>query len=227
MFTTYGSTFASSFQTLWPAIVNVAAELIIAIVIFIIGWIIGIFLAKLIEHIFKTLKVDEALKKAGIEEPLHRGGITLNSGRFIGSLVKWFIIVLFLVSSLQVLGLSDVNYFLAEVVVAYLPQVIIAVLMLLVAALIGDAMQKIVRASAGAAHFKAANFLGSFTKWIIWIFAILAVLIQLHIAADLIRILFTGVVVAGAIAFGIAFGLGGQQHASALIEKVKKDVSER
>jgi len=177
--------------------------------------------------LFKKINVDSYLRTTGIEETLGRGGVVLNSGAFIGALVKYFIVVVFLIASFQIVGLNQVTFFLQQVVVAYLPQVIIAVLILLVAVVVGDIMQKIVRAAAAGARVKKAALLGSITKWAIWIFAILTVLVQLGIGADLIRILFTGVVVAAAIAFGLAFGLGGQAHASELINTLRKEISDR
>ena len=227
MFTSYSSLFVESFNVLWPTIVNIGLRLIVAVVIFVIGWIVGALIGSLIAKGFKKLNVDIALRKAGLEATLHRGGVTLNSGVFVGSLVKWFIIVLFLLTSFQILGLDQVTYFIEQIVLGYLPQVIIAVLILIVAVVIGDVMQKIVRASAGAANIKSASALGAITKWVIWIFAALTVLIQLGIAANLLQILFTGIVVAFAIAFGIAFGFGGQTHASELIEKVKREISSK
>lgn len=221
----YGDSLIQSFQALWPAILSVGIRVIIALLILVIGWLIGVFVAQLIEKLFKSIGVDGALRKAGIEDALRRGGVSLNSGYFVGALVKWFIIVVFLISALQVLGLVQVTYFLEQIIIAYLPQVIIAVLILLVAVVVGDIMQKVVTASAGAAKLKSGHLLGAITKWIIWIFAILTVLVQLGIGADLIRILFTGIVVAAAIAFGLAFGLGGQTHASQLIEKIKREIA--
>lgn len=220
----YLDTLRTSFADLGPVVLNITARLVVALAIFIIGWIIGVFVASIVEKIFKKLNVDSALRKAGVETTLQRGGIALNSGYFIGALLKWFIIVVFLISSFQILGLVQVTYFLQQVVIGYLPQVIIAVLILMVAVVIGDIVQRIVRASAGAAGVRSSHLLGAIAKWVIWVFALLTVLVQLGIGADLIRILFTGIVVAGAIAFGIAFGLGGQTHASELITKIKREI---
>jgi small-conductance mechanosensitive channel len=220
----YLDTLRTSFADLGPVVLNIAARLVVALAIFIIGWIIGVFVASIVEKIFKKLNVDSALRKAGVESTLQRGGIALNSGYFVGALLKWFIIVVFLISSFQILGLVQVTYFLQQVVIGYLPQVIIAILILMVAVVIGDVVQRIVRASAGAAGVRSSHLLGAIAKWVIWIFALLTVLVQLGIGADLIRILFTGIVVAGAIAFGIAFGLGGQTHASELITKIKREI---
>jgi len=220
----YLDTLRASFADLAPVVLSIAARLVVALAIFIIGWIIGMFVASIIEKIFKKINVDSALRKAGVETALQRGGMALNSGYFVGGLLKWFIIVVFLISSFQILGLVQVTYFLQQVVIGYLPQVIIAVLILMVAVVIGDIVQRIVRASAGAAGVRSSHLLGAIAKWVIWIFALLTVLLQLGIGADLIRILFTGIVVAGAIAFGIAFGLGGQTHASELITKIKREI---
>ena len=220
----YLDTLRTSFDDLAPVVLSIAARLVVALAIFIIGWIIGVFVASIVEKIFKKLNVDSALRKAGVETTLQRGGMALNSGYFVGALLKWFIIVVFLISSFQILDLVQVTYFLQQVVIGYLPQVIIAILILMVAVVIGDIVQRIVRASAGAAGVRSSHLLGAIAKWVIWIFALLTVLVQLGIGTDLIRILFTGIVVAGAIAFGIAFGLGGQTHASELITKIKREI---
>lgn len=227
MINPYGEAIIGSFTSLWPTIVSFGLRLIIALAIFIIGYIVGAFVDKLIQHLFRKINLDTYLRSTGVEEPLRRGGITLNSGAFVGALVNYFIIIVFLLASFTILGLEQVTLFLRQVVIAYLPQVIIAVLILLAAVVIGDVMQKVVRAAAGSARVKKAALLGSITKWAIWIFAILTVLVQLGIGADLIRILFIGVVVGAAIAFGLAFGLGGQAHASQLIEKMKNDITDR
>ncbi len=216
-----------SFRALGPSIASFSIRLIIALAIFIVGYIVGSFINKLIQHLFKKINVDTYLRSTGIDETLRRGGVTLNSGAFIGALVKYFIIVVFLIAAFQVVGLNQVTIFLQQVVVAYLPQVIIAVLILLAAVVIGDVMQKIVRAASASAGIRQAPILGSITKWAIWIFAILTVLVQLGIGADLIRILFTGIVVAFSLALGLSFGLGGQNHASDLIQKMKKEMTIR
>jgi hypothetical protein len=221
----YVSTFLDSFRALGPVVLEVASRLVIALAIFIVGWIVGIFLAGIIEKLFKKLNVDNALRKVGVESALRKGGVTLNSGYFVGALVKWFIIVVFLVSSFEVLGFTQVTLFLTQIV-SLLPQVIIGVLILLVAAVVGDVVQGIVRASTAAVGVKASHLLGAIAKWSIWIFALLTVLVQIGIAANIIQILFTGIVVACAIAFGLAFGLGGQAHASQLIETIKREISD-
>ena len=76
--------------------------------------------------------------------------------------------IVFLIASLEILGLSQVNDFLKNVVLGYLPNVIVAALILVVAAFIAHAMQRIVVGSAKAARVPSTHPLGGLTKWSIW-----------------------------------------------------------
>jgi hypothetical protein len=108
----------------------------------------------------------------------------------------------------------------------YLPKVIIAVLVLLAGFILGGGLQelvvKTVKASTLPAH--SAGLIGAIARWSVIIFSIMAALIQLGIATDLIKILFTGLVGMLALAGGLAFGLGGRDHASAWLDKVQKEI---
>ncbi len=216
---------ASSFQDLWGGVVAFVPNLVIAIIIVLIGWAVGALLGRVVSQIIKSLKVDEALRKAGIEDMARRGGIALDSGHFIGGLVKWFIIVAFLVTAFDVLGLNQINGFLRDVVLLYLPRVIVAALVLIVAGVLGDVVKKVVTTSSKAAGLHSSGLIGSIAKWSIWIFAILVALSHLGIAATFVQTLFTGVVVALSLALGLAFGLGGQDAASKFIEKTRNEIS--
>lgn len=224
---TWGEVFTQSLQGIWMGIASFVPTLVVAIIIFAIGWVLAALIEKLVEGLFKTFKIDTALKSAGLEDVIERSGHKLNSGRFVGSLVKWFVIVVFLIASFDILGLTQVNLFLKDVVLSYLPQVIVAVLVLMVSVVIAEAVQKLVMASARAAHVKSAVLLGKISKWAIWIFAILTALFHLGIAPALIQTLFMGVVVAAALATGLAFGLGGKEVAGRMLEKTIHTVSDK
>jgi hypothetical protein len=214
----WGDVFTLSLQNLWVGVARFVPVLVIALIIFAIGWVLAALIEKLVESLFRSIKVDAALKSAGMEEVVKRAGHNLNSGAFVGALVKWFIIVAFLMASLNMLGLDTVNVFLAQVL-NYLPNVVIAVIILMVAAVIASAMQKVVVASALAAHSKSSELLGRVTKWSIWIFAILTALMQLGVAEGLIQTVLTAVFAGAALAIGLAFGLGGKDVAARMIEK--------
>jgi small-conductance mechanosensitive channel len=213
-----------AFGSLLSGVVVLIPKLVVAVIIIILGWLAGAALSKLVSQIFKTLKIDTALEAAGAKQLVHKAGFNLDSGHFVGELVKYFVIVVALIATFNILGLSDVNLFLQGVVLGYLPQVIVAVLILVVAIVVAETMRKIVVASAKAAGVHKAGLLGSVTKWSIWIFAILAALFQLNIAATFIQTLFTGIVVAFSVAVGLAFGLGAKETAKEIVEDIRAEI---
>jgi small-conductance mechanosensitive channel len=216
-----------SFQDLFYGLVWFVPNLIVALIIFLVGWLIGAGLGRVVAQVVTSLKVDAALKSVGVDTVTKRAGIELSSGKFLGALVKWFFIIVFLVAALDVLGLSQVNAFLSGVVLGYLPNVIAAVLILLIAAVVANAARDVVTTSARAANIRSAGFLGSVSRWSVWIFAILAALAQLNVAEAFVQTLFTGIVVAVSLAIGLAFGLGGQDAAAKYIASLKGEISHR
>ena len=212
-----------SFQDVSYGLIQFIPRLAAALIIFLFGWLIGEGLGRLVAKIVDSFRVDQALRSAGVEKAIHRAGWKLNSGAFVGILVKWFVILIFLLASLEALQLTDVTTFLSAVVLTYLPHVIVAVLILLAAAVISQAAHRIVSGSAAIANIHTANLLGTLARWAIWIFALLAALDQLGVT-PFIQTLFNGVVVALSLAFGLAFGLGGQQAASEYIKKLREEI---
>jgi small-conductance mechanosensitive channel len=221
----WGGAFNESLMNLWYGFISFVPSLLGAIILFIIGWVVGSIIGKAISQVINALKVDKLFESAGASDLMNRAGLKLNVGGFIGGLVKWFIIVVFLMASLQIMGLTQVNDFLREAVLFYLPKVIIASLVLVIATVISGAMQKIVESSAKAAGVRGANMIGSVTRYAIWIFAFIIALSELGIATAFMQILFTGFVAALAIALGLSFGLGGKEAASRTVDKFSKDMS--
>ncbi len=215
-----------AFNDLLAGLISFVPLLLGAIIIFVIGWLVGVGLGRVVAQVVDALRVDQALRSAGVDRIVERAGFKMSAGRFLGGLVKWFFIVVFLVAALEVLNLTQVTGFLTDVVLGYLPRVIAAVLILLVAAVIAEAAQRVVSGSAKAANLSSANFLGSVARWSIWVFAILAALAQLNVATVFVQTLFTGIVVALALAVGLSFGLGGQQAAARYIEKIREEVKD-
>lgn len=218
---------AGTFESLWVDVVNIIPNLLVAIALILLGWIVGAGVGKLVAQVISTLKVDSVLRSAGVEKLVERSGYKLSAGGFLGALVKWFIIIVFLVAALDVLHLDQANVFLREVVLSYLPQVIVAVLILLIAALVAEFVKNLVVASAKAAEVGSPYLLGSVAHWSIWIFAILAALNQLNVASAFVQTLFTGIVVAISLALGLSFGLGGKDAAARYIERVSSELGRK
>lgn len=218
---------SQSFGIVWANFYAYVPTILFAVLIFIIGWLISVIVGRVICQIIDMLKIDDALRAAGLEDALKRMNVRLNTGMFFATLVRWFILIAFLMASLEMIGLAQITFFLQDVVLDYVPRVIAAALMLVVGAIVADMVRRLVLKSAEAANISAAGFLASIAQWSIWMVALFSALDQLQIAADFIQNLFTGVVVALSLAFGLAFGLGGQKAAAEFIEKVKKDIGEK
>ena len=222
---TWAQVFNASLQGLWLGFIQFVPSLIFAVIIFIIGWAIAKIVSKAIAQVFTALKIDSLFKSMGAEDYMNRAGFKLNVGGFIGEIVKWFITLVFLMTSFEILGLTEVTRFLKEVVLSYLPQVVIAVLILVVATIVASAVGKIISGTAKASNISSANMLGSVARYAIWISAIIIALSTLGIAPTFMNTLFTGIVGMLAIAGGLAFGLGGKEAAaraiSTLTEKMK------
>jgi small-conductance mechanosensitive channel len=222
---TWGDVFTQSLTGLWYGFMTFVPSLLGAVILFIIGWLVGSVVGKAIAQVITSLKIDKLFESAGANDFMNRTGIKLSVGGFLGEIVKWFIIIVFLMASLQIVGLTQVNDFLSNAVLGYLPRVIIAALVLIIATLIADTMKKIVEASAKAANVSSANMLGSITRYAIWTFAFVIALSELGIATEFMQILFTGLVAGLSLAFGLAFGLGGKDAASRAVDRFSKDMS--
>lgn len=222
-----GQVFLGVLQSFWVGLYSFLPSVILAIILFIIGVMIAGFIGKAIAHVINLTKVNSLLDRTALKEMVNRAGFHLNVGGLIGWLVQWLLILAFLVGALNLLGLSDVNVFLQQIVLFYLPRVIVAVLIVVVGSVLAEATSKAVTGSAKVANVSSANLAGSIAKWAIWITTILFGLNQLGIGADLVQTLWMGIVAALSIAFGLSFGLGGKEHASKVLDKVSDMISHR
>jgi hypothetical protein len=214
IFKNWGDLFAYYFKSTGAGIWSAIPSFLLAVLTFIVGWIFATLIGRAIEQVIGALKVDKALESAGANSIMQRAGIRLNVGAFIGGVVKWFIIAVFLLASLDFLHLTSVSDFIRTEIVSYLPRVIEVALLLVIATILSDFMGKLVTASAKASSVRSANFLGTLTRYAIFISAFIIALGELGIAAAYMQIFFTGLVAMLAIAGGLAFGLGGKEAAS-------------
>lgn len=195
---------------------------VISIVIFAAGWIVGTVLGRAVEHLVSVLHVDKALHKAGFDTLSERAGFHISVARFFGGICKWLVIVAFTIASAEILGLTQVTQLLRDILV-YIPQVIIAAVILVIAMLLGDFVSRIVSHSVRATGMNG-DFAASMSKWaIIIVGGVFPALTQLRIAQGLVEVLFTGVVFAISLALGLSFGLGGRDAAAKAIEKMKAE----
>ena len=215
----------SSLLTLWGGVALFLPRFIAAVVVFLVGWLIAELLGKLAYHVVKILHLDNALSKVGFRQAWEKSGFKLDTPVLFYELVKWFFVVVFLMAATNILGLGQVSEFL-RTVVFYLPNVIVAMVILLIGILVAKFSEGFVKASVKAAGLMSANFLGALTKWAVFIFSLLVALAQLKVADDIIKIVITGLIAAGALAMGLAFGLGGVKHAEQMIGDLRRRIQE-
>ncbi len=196
-------------------------NVIIAVIIFALGWAAGSILGRAITHIINVLRIDAALHRAGMAQVSERAGVKVSVAGFLGGIVKWLVIVAFTIASAEILGLTQITQLLRDILM-YIPQVIIAAIVLVIAMLVGDFVARIVRHSVKATGIKG-GVAAQVAKWaIIIVGGIFPALTQLRIAQGLVEVLFTGVVFAVSLALGLSFGLGGRDAAAKTIEKMKE-----
>lgn len=224
---TWGDVFNASLQNLWWGFVSFVPKFIIAVVFFVVGWVIGNLIAKALEQVFSALKIDSLFKSIGADNFFRKAGMNLNTGYFIGQVTKWFVIIVFLLPSLSLVGLNDIASFLQYNVLGFLPKVVVAAFVLIIATIVSEALSKTVVASAKSMNLSSANMLGAVAKYAVWVFAFIIALGQLGVAEYYMSVLFTGIIAMLAIGGALAFGLGGKDAAARFISKLGEEVSHR
>jgi len=186
------------------------------LIILVIGMLIGGIVKHILLSLFSFIKVESLFEKAKL---FKKAEVKIWEEVLI-EILKWALIIVFLVPALEVWGLSQATVFLNQFLL-YLPNVIVAVVIAFVGLLSANLVSDLVRHSVKSIGVASANSLAVFSKGAITFFTVLVVLNQLGVAQDLIRILFTGIVAMLALAGGLAFGLGGRDLAKDILEELK------
>lgn len=191
------------------------------IVIIIVGLVIAGILKRILLSLFSFIRLDMLLHRMRL---INKNEVKVWED-VLAEVLRWGVIILFLIPALEVWGLSRATIVLNQFLL-YLPNVIVAVVIGFVGLIASNLGADLIRHSFRTIGSNSANTLAMFAKWMIMFFTILVVLNQLGVAQDLIRILFTGIVVMLALAGGLAFGLGGQEIAKELLTEMKKNLSQ-
>jgi len=220
---TWTDVIMASLQNLWDGFVAFIPALLGALVVFIVGWLVAMALGRIITRVLQAIQIDKIFDQLGIMKAVHKAGLDWEFSGFMGWIVKWFLLIAFFLAAADILGLSEVAAFLTAIL-AYIPNIFVAALILVIAALVSDFLEKLIKASIKAADFSAPKVVGVMVRWSVWIFAFLAVFNQLGIASTLINTFFMGFIAFLALAGGLAFGFGGQGVAKDWLEKLSKEI---
>lgn len=208
-------------KNLWQGFIIFTPKFIGAVLVFVIGWFIAVIVGKIIAEVLKKLQFNKIFEKGGLKDALERADMKADASEFVGAVFKWILVIVFLSVSVEILGLVQFSVFLTNVL-DYLPNVVVAVLIFVVAVIITDILEKVVRAAVEGVKVGYGGVVAAIVRWSIWIFAIFAILYQLNIAKDLITTLLQGLVWFFVLAGGIAFGWGGKDVAGEMLESLKK-----
>jgi hypothetical protein len=217
-------------QPFLQQLITFIANLIVALVVFIIGYLISVGIGRLITEILKSVKFNKLFEKEGWKRALQRANVDVNPSEFIGAIFKWVFVIISLLIAVDILHLTAFAGFLTQVLY-YLPNVIVAVLVFVVAIVISDIVEKVVRASVERLKVGYGFIAASIVKWAIWVFTFFLILDQLLPASALVKTLYSSIVygIVGALALGVglAIGLGGKETASKVIADMYKKMEER
>jgi len=199
-------------------------RLVASMIVLAIGIIFAIELGKLTRKVIQKAGVDKALENTGAKNFLKKGGIKFSFADLLGWFVKWFIIVFSLMTSVDYLNMPQASKFLSDVL-NYLPNLISALAILTIGIIIAQMVYEAIN-SAGMATGAAAYRLAALVvKWILLVVTVLVALEQFGIGMSMLKIFASGLSLMVAIAGGLAFGLGGQNHAKELLDGIKNRIS--
>jgi hypothetical protein len=197
-------------------------KLLGAIIIFVVGLLIAKLIKMMVVKLLRLVRFDIAAEKTGVRGFLEKGNITKTSSEIVGGLIYWFVMILAIIASLDAMGLPIVSDILNDIFL-YIPNVVAAIVVLVLGFLLGSLLSAVVRTAASNAGFAASEGLGKTALYSVVFFSASVALIQLGIGEEIVASAFTIAFGAAALALALAFGLGGKEVAAeylkTLIEK--------
>jgi small-conductance mechanosensitive channel len=205
---------AAAMALLFSAVPKIIGFLLIIVA----GWFIASLIEKGLAAVLRTIKFNDLAERAGLADFVRKMGMHTDAAGMIGLVVKWFVRLIALVVAFDALGLPAVSDVLRQLLL-WLPNVIVALVVLVIGGLAARALGNVVRGAAREAGLSNANFLSKAAAVVVWAFAIVVAVNQLGIATELVNTLFMAIVGALALAAGLAFGLGGRDTAAEIVRK--------
>lgn len=191
-----------------------------AVVVVLVGVLVAWAVKTLVVKGLKLIKLKPYTDAVGLNK-VFPGQLDLVN--LLGDLLKWVIVIIFLLPALEILNLSVFTELVVGIV-AYLPNVLVAVIILVVGTVLADLLARVIESTTHTIGAKTAAFAADFSRWTVVVIAVLTALTQLGIAVTIISQIVTGFVAMLAIAGGLAFGLGGQGAAKEVVDRFRKNL---
>ena len=215
--TGWGEAFIVSIGAALTTLLAAVPRLIGFLLILLIGWFIAGLLRTAAAALLRTVKFNELAERAGISSFVKQMGVNTDASGLLADIVKWFIRLIALVVAFDALGLPAVSQLLQQLLL-FLPNVVVAIVILVIAGLAAGALGNLVRGATSQAGFNNPDLLANVARVIVWGFGIIIAVNQLGIAATLVNTILIGFVGAVALALGLSFGLGGREVASKIVD---------
>lgn len=215
-----GFLITSLFSTMLGGLLSYLPQFLAGLIVLLIGLVVATISKHIILVFFKVVKIEKWLEEAKVAKEKD----VRVWPEIISELVRWSVVILFLVPAAEIWGVPRVTDVLNQLLF-YLPNVFVAVIVGLVGVVAANITHDIVKHGSKSLGSGSANALAGVARYSILFFTALIVLHQLGVASDLVRILFTGIVAMLAIAGGLAFGLGGQDLAKEILKSLLKKLS--
>ena len=183
------------------------------VLIVLIGWFIASLIQRAVAGVARAVHFNNLARRSGFADFVQRLGIDTDASGFLGHLAKWFIRLIVLIVAFDALGLPAVSDVLRQLLL-WLPDAVVALVVLVIGGIAANALANLVRAATSEANFSNPELIAKVARVAVWAFAIVVAVNQLGIAENLINILVMAVLGAAALAFGLAFGLGGRDAAA-------------
>ena len=212
-------TFVSSLNQFWLQLVHFVPKLLAVIVILFLGWLIAKLARSAVKRLLVLTQFDKAAQKSGLEAFINHGNFNVTLSGIISQVVYWLVILLFVITGANALGLSEVAVLLQQLA-SYLPHIIVAILVLIFGTLLARFVNRLVFAWLYSIKFSHALTVSTSAEYGIQILAIFVALEQLGIGMQLIHSLFIIVFGAFFLALALAFGLGGREWAAKVIAEM-------
>lgn len=216
--TQYSQALIKAWADVTTSLLSFLPNLIAAVAVFVIGWIIAGWARALTIKILDTLRLSSLLKGTGIRKFLKNAEMTTKVEEAVGAVVKWVIVLVFFIASMNILGLTAVSVVL-ESILGYVPNVISAALILTIGVLIAGFVESLVKGAIASFDVKTGRLFGKVASYTIVVFSALAAISELKIAQAFINTLFTGFIAMLAIGFGLAIGLGAKDLVSRILSE--------
>lgn len=212
-----GAGTAVTLASTWAVFVNTLPRIVAFLLILVIGWFVASLIAKGVAVLLRNIKFNELATRSGFSDFVNKMGIHTDASGFLALVVKWFVRLIALVVAFDALGLPAVSEVLRQLLL-WLPNLVVALVVLVLAGLIAKALASLVRGATTKAGFDNPEFLANLASTAVWVFAVVVAVNQLGIATTLVNTLFMGIVGALALALGLAFGLGGRETAGQIVQ---------